>query len=840
MPTKTSAPHQDIQHPPQVAETISRFKIETSIANSSHTELGETTPWFKTEIFSVNPSHTELDQADSGMTIDNPSTPTSSVEIITDQPQKSWLSQATASRTEPFQKSWLSQAADADPGWDNASVDLSIPVWMRPVPVSTVPNMPVRANLALLPPYKFPVTKKKQDAAAVSFNRQLAEIQKEASPKAKQGQNPPHLQPPPPILASSKAQESIQVPILPLVKNTKEKDDLRVQKESQPETASPSPQQTKAKLPPHLRTPDSGHRVDADEKTPTEDEAKLPPHLRTPASRVTPSPKIAMDETDKFYAESRTGKIAAVRDNPVPLYSNDIVNQKSHHKKGEVTTKPTVDIDEEVAAGLSAIDRFDNDAAIAATLQAESFYDETPSARPSYVATSPQPEVKFFLDQSPPSAAQHLGNGTGSGAKARQDYTPPHLRASTAAPRTQMLQEVTNSRHNSHVNDTSRRGNDGNGRMSSVKAGKRPARNADFLTIETGTTDWTGNMAPPPIDDDWDDRKKYDAKGNVSDIEFWRQGPTGAKLDTKDPDFQTGMGHASGEPKIMSPIDQAQHITVPNDDDFSQAKRDQNATAAVEKYNAQRLADGKPPYSENTEKKSPTAEEKRAANRARAAELEAEKNRPIPPSEFAPAANIYLRPAEAQDMRQCTEIFNYYATETTVVPELKPITEAYWSTRFKESLDEYKPFVVAVHMGRKRYTNIKDVRRKKKEDIVGFVVAADYGAQGTCYRHSVEVDIFVHPLHLRQGIGGTLLDRLLSALDPGYNLIERAPFLGDYKMHDWVGGGHCICKTVLINILHETDDTTSVDWKMKWLSNARMNFVHTGNLPRIGFKKSKE
>ncbi|KAK4696472.1 hypothetical protein P7C71_g1456, partial [Lecanoromycetidae sp. Uapishka_2] len=698
--------------------------------------------------------------------------------------------------------------------------------------------MPVRANWALLPAYKFPLSKEKKDAAAVSFNRQLAEIQKEASPTAKQGRSPPHLQSPPQILPTLKKQEHLQTSTT-LTKKDEENAVLSDQKELQSEMASSSADQTNTTLPPHLRTPDSGRGEAQSEKKSSKNETKLPPHLRTPASRVTPSPKSVNGQPSRLHAEAHTEKIATTPDSPVPLRSDESVAQMSTRDQRKVIYKPTVNVDEEVAASLDADNRINHDGEIAASLQAESFYDEAlPPPQPD-VTSSLRPEVVSFFYQDTPRPPQHLGNSHGNGANVLRSSTPPHLKTSTIAPRTPVLQEVTKSRHNSHVYQKSRNDTHANGRESAVKAGKRPERNADFLTVETGTTDWARNGAPPPIGEDWDNRRKYDAKGNILAIEFWRPEAPGTVLDTEDANFQTGVGHAGGDEKILSPIDQANHITVRNDDDFSQAKRDQNAAAAVEDFRAQRLADAKSPNSEETEKKSLTAAEKRAAQRARALEREAEKNRPVPPSEFAPAANIYLRPAEPNDMRQCMEIYNQYVIETTSVPELKPTNEAYWNSRFQESVHEYKPFVVAIHMGSKKYTNVNDVKRKKKENLVGFAVAANYGDLGTCHHYSVEMDMFVHRAHLRQGIGGTMLDRMLSALDPGYNLIERAPLLGKYQMHDWVGGGHCICKTVLINILHEADDKASVDWKMKWLSSDRIGFVHAGTLPRIGFRKSK-
>lgn len=814
--TEASTPHHSMQDPTQEAEASTPVKTETITANASRPESKDATSTaVKAETAIIDASHPGLNEADTTLTANHQDSQTSSIEIITEAPQKSC---------------W-SQAMDADPGWDNETADLSTPAWMKSAPVTLIPGMPVRANLALLPPYKFPQSKKTQEIASTSFNRQLAGIKNEASPNG----TFPHLQPSPHIQSTPTEPGSHKYSTSSLAKNIEEKAVLRGQNVPQSEKAPATPKEQNASLPPHLRTPDSARVASSLGKTPTDKEVKLLPHLRTPVSRVTPSPKTNHDETHEVHAEAPKNTITAECDNTVPSKSNDTANHKSRWHEGNVSYQPTLNVDEEVAASLGIINKLDYDEEVAAGLQAESFNHEVP-LQPAQIAAGVLTES--FYDQVSPKPPQHLGNGAGNHAYGQQHSTPSHVKASKTASRASMLQEVTKSRHNSNVHPRSTNDARGNGVESAVKAGKRPARTADFVTVEPGMTDWAGNMAPPPIGSDWDNRKKHDATKTVSAIEAWRQAEAGSglTLDIESPDFQTGIGHATGEQHVISHINQADHIALPNEDDFSQARRGQNAADAVDKFNARMRADGRSPQSEETEKKrSMTAEEKKAYNRARADE----KNVPLPPSEFAPKANIYLRPAEAKDMRKCTEIYNFYVTETSAAPDLMTVTEAHWNARFQEAREEHNPFVVAIHLGQKRYANLRDVRRKNREDVVGFAVAADFGTQSSVYRYSVEIDMLVSPLHLRQGIGGTLLDRMLSALDPGYNLIERVPFLGDYMTDHWVGGGHCICKTVVVNILHDAADTKSIEWKKKWLSSDRNNFVHTGTLRQIGFRNKK-
>lgn len=450
----------------------------------------------------------------------------------------------------------------------------------------------------------------------------------------------------------------------------------------------------------------------------------------------------------------------------------------------------------------------------------------------------------------------------------QQTAVPPHLRATktTSLPAAKVKMPTTEAKpeidhswgpklitisglHNNALKDVSQYGKIGlsfnggafaRGSESAARAGKKQATNGHFVHHDSGLVGWDGKMVAPPVGDDWDYRQHYDPSGRerFSVIEAWREeqatdpGAKALRLDTDSPDFQTGSGLAGGMQSFMSPIDQAHHEAIPNDDDFTQARREQNAAAAIEAMKAKSSANS---ISTKSEK------DKVRTRKERMSFLkEQNNNRVILPSQYAPKANIYLRPAEYKDMRQCADIYNYYVQETDSAPELKPVDELHWRDHLQEAQDEGNPFIVAIHMGQKREKNVQNIRRKKHETVVGFAPATDFGLQRSCYRFTKEIDLWVHKDHLRQGIGRTMLDRMLSAMDPGYNLLECAPLLGDYQLDHWIGGGHCITKAILINILHSDGETADVEWKKKWLSSDRNNFHYAGSLTKIGRNKNKK
>ena len=97
----------------------------------------------------------------------------------------------------------------------------------------------------------------------------------------------------------------------------------------------------------------------------------------------------------------------------------------------------------------------------------------------------------------------------------------------------------------------------------------------------------------------------------------------------------------------------------------------------------------------------------------------------------------------------------------------------------------------------------------------------------------------VDPRHQRQGIGKTLLDRMLACLDPMYAWKDPAPFLDMGNPHKWMSGGHRITRTLVLSLLYpEEEEEQAFAWKKKWLM--RSNFHVGGVVPNIARKARKQ
>ena len=218
---------------------------------------------------------------------------------------------------------------------------------------------------------------------------------------------------------------------------------------------------------------------------------------------------------------------------------------------------------------------------------------------------------------------------------------------------------------------------------SSARNENIPAERCVSVDSTSGLVGWDGKMSQPPVE--WNRRQPFNPKSNerLSVVETWREEHAADpedkhrhRVDTASAVFQTGEGLVGGDNKLLSPIDRRDHETLAAKDDFTQARRDRSAADAIKDYGAKLAAKPKviPSGIEGM-----TKEEKR---RFRRVLLEEERARRALPNPYAPAANIYLRPAEFKDMGQVTTIYNYYVRETSFVLHLDNVDELYWYVSF--------------------------------------------------------------------------------------------------------------------------------------------------------------
>jgi phosphinothricin acetyltransferase len=107
--------------------------------------------------------------------------------------------------------------------------------------------------------------------------------------------------------------------------------------------------------------------------------------------------------------------------------------------------------------------------------------------------------------------------------------------------------------------------------------------------------------------------------------------------------------------------------------------------------------------------------------------------------------DITLRSATAEDMKQISEIYNYYVTNSVVTFDIEATTEATWTEKLEYLEGLELPFIVA---------------QSASGTIFGFAYVAPW-RQKAAYRRTVEDTIYLRPAAIGKRIGTRLLTELI-------------------------------------------------------------------------------
>lgn len=210
---------------------------------------------------------------------------------------------------------------------------------------------------------------------------------------------------------------------------------------------------------------------------------------------------------------------------------------------------------------------------------------------------------------------------------------------------------------------------------------------------------------------------------------------------------------------------------------------------------------------------------------------------PIAPAPMlhSPAINLSIRRAMPADTRQINEIFNYYVLSSVRVPEMEPLLHDQMLQRIRDIKSAHLPFLVAIERNTNR-TGKKSVTFQPQtlDHIVGIAYADDYNDMFGMYRFTIEMEIFVRPTHLRQGIAKCLMDAVLGQLDPDYMQKGGYHVVGD---EDLGLGPQRMIKNIVINLPYAGQDAEEDNWMAGWLST--YNFKSAGDVKDVGVKLGK-
>ncbi|KAF2200183.1 hypothetical protein GQ43DRAFT_472957 [Delitschia confertaspora ATCC 74209] len=390
--------------------------------------------------------------------------------------------------------------------------------------------------------------------------------------------------------------------------------------------------------------------------------------------------------------------------------------------------------------------------------------------------------------------------------------------------------------------------------------------------------DWSGNWQPPPLG--WEGRRGYTNRHLNDDVRDWIDGlyslsKLKAKIDTSDPDFleakktiaqrhwvptniegesaqqfwRTFLSRAPapvdngdidgppwwetftgpGQVSYLSPLNALEAQLDPTDPSYEAAKRDAGTTA-----NLKRRED------EKKEKARKAAERRnRRVNRVEHLEVcpdAVEEEYVRPDRTLKPTANIYLRPAYAADVKQITDLYNLYVKNSIKTAEFKELTPVAMGNRLADVVSNGLPWIVAIQRG----GSGKDKQTRQgnyavTEKVVGFADLEHHCHPGSMYRHTTELELYVHPDYLRQGVGKCLLDRMLALADTRY--IARGGPQWIVRDDYLESGCQYIVKVINVHVVHEHLEEEEINWITSFLK--QFKFRKAGHLKNMGYKYGK-
>lgn len=335
--------------------------------------------------------------------------------------------------------------------------------------------------------------------------------------------------------------------------------------------------------------------------------------------------------------------------------------------------------------------------------------------------------------------------------------------------------------------------------------------------------DWDGKWMPAPVE--WDARPAFNNTGAkfAESVDMWvkqRASEAVVQVNVEDSGFKDGLAIATGTDEIYEIIPRGEEgdTKLYPEDDYTATKLVQTS------------------YSSSLALLAKTQTEQKDRQLDRKAKRTVSKvyreTYVAPPNDYIPKANIYIRPATVGDIAQIKDIYAWYISNTVVATERDQLDYASWRSRMQDIEDCKLPFLVAVtKSGRNNRRHVTYA-----EKIVGFGFADLFAGQFDAFKYAVEMQVFVHHHHKKVGVGMTLVDRLVAALDPLYMSRNGTDFFADNAL-DYEQGGRRIAGKILVTITYDANNDRDFQWQKKWL--AEWDFEHVATLPRLGYKFDK-
>lgn len=143
------------------------------------------------------------------------------------------------------------------------------------------------------------------------------------------------------------------------------------------------------------------------------------------------------------------------------------------------------------------------------------------------------------------------------------------------------------------------------------------------------------------------------------------------------------------------------------------------------------------------------------------------------------------------------------------------------------------PCLVAVSKRNQRKGPQGAVAGYVTEAIVGFACLTELADASAMYRFTFDLEVYIHPGYIHQGIGKCLLDQMTHLSNTGYMQRGGYEWVNDFEYLK--NGTTPTIKTILANVHYERGENP--DWATSYLGN--FGFRKAGHLSQIGHKAGK-
>lgn len=197
--------------------------------------------------------------------------------------------------------------------------------------------------------------------------------------------------------------------------------------------------------------------------------------------------------------------------------------------------------------------------------------------------------------------------------------------------------------------------------------------------------------------------------------------------------------------------------------------------------------------------------------------------------------SIKIRPATENDIPQVHAIYSHYVNNTVLTFMQNPPPLASMVSKFKSNTAiRGLPYLVAVDA-------------VANDAVLGYTYLSPFRGTMISYGPSVELSLFLHPQHRRQGLGTRLLSALLSSLGPypyangesagrSESVQHRAIEHAGHEYDEVIADGIPV-RNVIACMALDPEGKDGGEGLCRWYE--KRGFVETGRLKGIGFKKMK-